>query len=114
MRGISTHVLDVSLGRPAQGVLVKLERNTPGAGWILLTEALTDGSGRVGQLIPANEHLHIGAYRLKFDVETYFGDQQRETFFPEVNIQFEVRDEMSHYHVPLLLSPYGYTTYRGS
>lgn len=114
MRGISTHVLDTSLGRPAQGVLTKLERNTPGAGWAVLAEAVTDANGRVGQLLPANDHPHLGSYRLRFDVETYFADQQREAFFSEVTIQFEIRDEMSHYHVPLLLSPYGYTTYRGS
>jgi 5-hydroxyisourate hydrolase len=114
MKGISTHVLDTALGRPAQGVLIKLERNMPGAGWTLLAEAVTDASGRVGQLVPPNDHLHLGPYRLRFDVETYFMDQRTEAFFPEVCIQFEIRDEMSHYHVPLLLSPYGYTTYRGS
>ena len=114
MKGISTHVLDTSIGRPAQGVLIKLERNTPGAGWTLLADAVTDASGRVGQLLPPNEHLHLGGYRLRFDVETYFGEQQRETFFPEVSIQFEIRDETTHYHVPLLISPFGYSTYRGS
>lgn len=114
MKGISTHVLDTASGRPAQAVLIKLERNTPGAGWTLVAEAVTDASGRVGQLLPPNEHLHLGAYRLRFDVETYFTEQQKETFFPEVSIQFEIRDEMAHYHVPLLLSPYGYSTYRGS
>ena len=114
MKGISTHVLDTSIGRPAEGVLIKLERNTPGAGWTLIAEAVTDGTGRVGQLVPANDHLHMSSYRLRFDVETYFADQQKESFFPEVIVQFEIRDETSHYHVPLLVSPYGYTTYRGS
>lgn len=114
MRGISTHVLDTALGRPAQGVFIKLERNVPGTGWTILAEAVTDANGRIGQLLPANDHLHLGAYRLRFDVDAYFADQQRETFFPEVTIQFEIRDDASHYHVPLLLSPYGYTTYRGS
>jgi hydroxyisourate hydrolase len=114
MKGISTHVLDTSIGRPAQGVLIKLERNIPGTGWSLLAEGLTDASGRVAQLLPPNEHLHFGGYRLRFDVEAYYSEQQKMTFFPEVSIQFEIRDETSHYHVPLLLSPYGYTTYRGS
>jgi 5-hydroxyisourate hydrolase len=114
MKGISTHILDMSIGKPAQGVLIKLERNVPGFGWMLLTEALSDASGRAGQLVPANDHLHLGTYRLRFDVDTYFADQQKETLFPEVSVQFEVRDDMSHYHVPLLLSPYGYSTYRGS
>jgi 5-hydroxyisourate hydrolase len=114
MRGISTHVLDTSLGRPAQGVLIKLERNTPGTGWTILAEAVTDANGRVGQLLPPNDHLHLGSYRLRFEVDTYFVDQQKDAFFREVTIQFEIRDDTSHYHVPLLLSPYGYTTYRGS
>lgn len=114
MKGISTHVLDTSIGKPARGVLIKLERNVPGAGWTTLTEAVTDSSGRVSQLLPPNEHLHLGAYRLRFDVEAYFAELQKETFFPEVCIQFEIREDASHYHVPLLLSPYGYSTYRGS
>jgi 5-hydroxyisourate hydrolase len=114
MRGISTHVLDTSIGKPADGMLIKLERNAPGAGWTLIAEAVTDATGRVGQLLPPNDHLHLGAYRLRFDVETYFMYQQKETFFPEVSIHFEIADETAHYHVPLLLSPYGYSTYRGS
>ena len=114
MRGISTHILDMSIGRPAKGVLVKLERNIPGSGWTVLTEAITDASGRISQMVPPNDHLHLGAYRLWFDIETYFSDRQEATFFPEVSLHFEIRDEMGHYHVPLLLSPYGYTTYRGS
>lgn len=114
MKGISTHVLDTTVGRPAEGVLIKLERNRPGEGWTLVAESVTDSSGRVGQLIPPTDHLHLGVYRLRFDVETYFADQGLNAFFPEVSIQFEIRDDMSHYHVPLLLSPYGYTTYRGS
>jgi 5-hydroxyisourate hydrolase len=114
MKGISTHVLDTSIGRPAEGVLIKLERNIPGIGWTLIGECLTDISGRVAQLLPPNEHVHMGSYRLRFDVETYFADQDKLTFFPEVTIQFDIRDESQHYHVPLLLSPYGYSTYRGS
>lgn len=68
----------------------------------------------MGQLLPANDHLRLGAYRLHFDLEAYFADQGVETFFPEVHVQFEIREEASHYHVPLLISPYGYSTYRGS
>lgn len=114
MKGISTHVLDTSIGKPANGVMIKLERNVPGAGWTMLAEAVTDTNGRVGQLLPPNDHLHLGAYRLRFDVEAYFAEFQKDTFFPEVTIQFEIREDSAHYHVPLLLSPYGYSTYRGS
>jgi 5-hydroxyisourate hydrolase len=114
MKGISTHVLDTSIGRPAEGVLIKLERNMPGAGWTPIAESVTDASGRVSQLLPPNEHMHLGGYRLRFDVETYFAYQDKPTFFPDVIIQFEIRDDSQHYHVPLLVSPYGYSTYRGS
>ena len=114
MKGISTHVLDTSIGKPAEGVPIRLERNIPGNGWTVLGEVVTDANGRVSQLLPANEHLHLGAYRLRFDVEAYFAGALKETFFSEVTIQFEIRDDSSHYHVPLLLSPYGYSTYRGS
>jgi 5-hydroxyisourate hydrolase len=106
--------LDTSIGKPAAGVLITLERNAPGSGWTMLAEAVTDAGGRVSQLLPPTDHLHLGAYRLRFDVDTYFADQHKETFFTEVCIQFEIRDDTSHYHVPLLLSPYGYSTYRGS
>ena len=68
MKGISTHVLDTSIGRPAEGVMIKLERNTPGSGWTLIAESVTDVSGRVAQLLPPTDHLHMGGYRLRFDV----------------------------------------------
>ena len=111
MSGISTHVLDTALGVPARGVSVSLERRTAD-GWTLLRSGVTDQSGRIPQLLPDGMPLSGGIYRLVFRVREYFGS--RTCFYPEILIEFEITDTSSHYHVPLLLSPYGYTTYRGS
>jgi len=113
MSGISTHVLDTSTGRPASGILVALKRTlTQGRSWDSIGSGITDDNGRIASLLDASETLHAGTYKLTFHVADYFDD--REHFHPEIAIQFLVRDPEAHYHVPLLLSPYGYTTYRGS
>ncbi|HTG34159.1 MAG TPA: hydroxyisourate hydrolase [Thermoanaerobaculia bacterium] len=109
MSGITTHVLDTSRGRPASGVPVILEIRA-GDEWRELARAATDEDGRVRQLPPPA----VGIYRLTFQIETYFQAQEVEGFYPEASIVFHVRDASQHYHVPLLLSPYGYSTYRGS
>ena len=96
---LSTHVLDTSRGRPASGVRVRLELHD--GGWRTIAEAHTDADGRIGGL----DTPEPGVYRLVFEVE---GE-----FYPEVTVAFRVTDD-SHYHVPLLISPYGYSTYRGS
>ena len=103
---ITTHVLDTARGRPAPGVPVRLLRGLHDGE--LLAEAVTDADGRVGELGP--EALPAGTYRLVFDVAAYAG---ADAFFPEVAITFAVSDQR-HHHVPLLLSPFGYSTYRGS
>jgi 5-hydroxyisourate hydrolase len=113
MSGITTHVLDTSRGRPASGVPVVLEIRSE-AGWREIGRAETDGDGRVRQLLPADSPLVVGIYRLTFQVETYFQAQGIEGFYPEATIVFHVRDAAQHHHVPLLLSPFGYSTYRGS
>lgn len=113
MSGITTHVLDTARGRPASGVPVLLEIQE-GNGWREIGKALTDGDGRVRQLLPVGSALTTGIYRLTFGIETYFKTQGTEGFYPEAVIVFHVRDANQHYHVPLLLSPYGYSTYRGS
>jgi 5-hydroxyisourate hydrolase len=113
MGSISTHVLDVARGRPARGVPVKLE--TAGTSTCeVLANATTDDNGRVAALLPAGRSLAAGLYRLTFDTSAYFREQNVDGFFPEVAILFEVHDAGQHYHVPLLLSPFGYSTYRGS
>jgi 5-hydroxyisourate hydrolase len=112
MSGISTHVLDTAKGRPAPGVRALLEHLSSGGIWAEAGEGLTDTNGRIPQLLASGAALDGGLYRLTFFTSDYF--QGQECFYPEVVIQFLVRDPASHYHVPLLLSPYGYTTYRGS
>ena len=102
---ITTHVLDTAQGRPASGVPVRLEIRD-GAGWTLFGQGTTDADGRLRTLTPAA--VAAGTYRLVFDTRA------RSAFFPEVNIVFQVREAAGHYHVPLLLAPYGYSTYRGS
>jgi 5-hydroxyisourate hydrolase len=109
MTRVTTHVLDTSSGRPAAGVAVVLERATQD-GWEVVGEATTDADGRVRELGP---ELPAGRCRLRFDTAAYLGPR---AFFPEVAVVFAVggEDGRDHEHVPLLLSPYGYSTYRGS
>ena len=112
MSRITTHVLDTARGRPAAGIAVSLALQT-GDGWTELAAAPTDAGGRVANLLPAQVKNPAGTYRLRFDVETYFAAQGAPPFYPYVEIVFQVRDS-GDYHVPLLVSPFGYTTYRGS
>jgi 5-hydroxyisourate hydrolase len=109
MSGISTHVLDTSKGLPVRGVRVLLERRSLEGSWVEVSRGVTDQNGRVAQLL---DGLLVASYRLTFSTGEYFHGQ--ECFYPEVTVLFDVRDAAAHYHVPLLLSPYGYTTYRGS
>lgn len=108
MTGLSTHVLDAVSGRPAQGVRVTLH---DGAGEQLASGA-TDADGRIGDL--AGAALATGDYRLVFDTGTWFTDNGIQGFYPEVIISFRNDGNAGHLHVPLLLSPYAYSTYRGS
>ncbi len=113
MSKITTHILDTARGKPAPGVEVTLERAELDGGWTRLGAARTDANGRIADFTGAGE-LRTGAHRLRFDVAGYFAGLQAESFFTIVEIAFEVRKPMEHHHVPLLLSPFGYTTYRGS
>jgi len=109
---ISTHILDVVLGIPAVGITVTLERQTEG-GWEEVGGDVTDDDGRIGDLL-GGARLAPGVYRATFDVGSYFEEAGRERFYPFVSVVFDVSSAERHYHVPLLLSPFGYTTYRGS
>jgi 5-hydroxyisourate hydrolase len=113
MSRITTHVLDTALGRPAAGVRVRLER-VGASGAELLGEGATDDDGRLRDLAPPGPALVPGRYRLTFDTGAYLRAQELDGFYPQVAIDFDVRDGTGHYHVPLLLSPFGYSTYRGS
>ncbi|MEJ1089179.1 hydroxyisourate hydrolase [Microbacterium sp. Mu-80] len=108
---ITTHVLDTVEGLPASDVPVQLSAFRDG-GWQLIAEAVTDADGRATQLGP--EALPAGAYRLRFDTDGYFAARGVAAFFPEVLLTFVVDDAVRHFHVPLLLSPFAYSTYRGS
>ena len=113
MSAITTHVLDTSTGRPGRGISVALEYASA-EGWQLVGSGKTDDDGRLRDLIPAGEAVTEGSYRLTFQVGQYFMDQGVECFFPQISITFEVKDAGQRYHVPLLVSPFGYSTYRGS
>lgn len=110
--GITTHVLDTSRGRPASGVSVRLEMWM--GDWLEVGRAVTDADGRARQLLPPEQPLEVGTWRLTFDLGSWFAAQGIEAFYPEASIVFFVRDAGQHHHVPLLLSPFGYSTYRGS
>lgn len=112
MKSVSTHVLDIHRGRPASGVPVTLDRKE-GSAFARVKETTTDADGRVKELVPEGQ-LTAGTYRITFDTGSYFAAQNLEGFYPEASIVFVVRDAASHYHVPLLLSAHGYSTYRGS
>jgi 5-hydroxyisourate hydrolase len=107
MSTLSTHVLDAVSGTPAAGVSVTLTD----AGSAVLATAVTDDDGRVRSVA---DDLRAGVYHLQFDTGSYFDAHDVAAFYPEVVIAFEVTDEVPHFHVPLLLSPYAYSTYRGS
>jgi 5-hydroxyisourate hydrolase len=111
--GITTHVLDISLGRPAAGVPVVLERSGGTSQWIVIGHGDTDNDGRLRTLTP-DAAPSPGAYRLVFDTRKYFERRGVLTFYPSIAIVFEVTAGTPHYHVPLVLSPFGYSTYRGS
>lgn len=108
---ITTHVLDTSTGQPAAHVAAKLERVTD-EGSVAIGSGVTDLDGRIVDLL--DRPLDPGRYRLTFDTAAYFADHGVACFFPEVAILFEITDTARHHHVPLLLSPFGYSTYRGS
>ena len=110
---LTTHVLDIHLGKPAVGVAVRLDRMDASGGWHELANGVTNGDGRVPDLL-AEGALTLGVHRLTFDVGAYFAAQRVEHFYPQVTVEFIVTELQRHHHVPLLLSPFGYSTYRGS
>ncbi len=115
---ITTHVLDTSIGRPAAGVAVTLSSvdgaGGAGGGTTVIGRGTTDADGRCSDLAAEGSQLSAGTYRMHFATGAYFEQQHVEAFYPAVTIDFDVRDSTAHYHVPLLLSPFGFSTYRGS
>ena len=113
MSAITTHVLDTARGLPAAGVSVALEQQKDG-GWREIGRGVTDPDGRAKALLPAGAALERATYRLTFATGPYFAAQGATAFHPEVVIVFRIDDPTRHHHVPLLVAPFGYTTYRGS
>ncbi|WP_338489116.1 hydroxyisourate hydrolase [Pseudomonas trivialis] len=110
---LSVHVLNLENGLPSAGVNVTLEQHV-GEQWQSLSAGITNQQGRIAELFPANRSMTPGEYRVVFKTGDYYKKANRETFFPEVPVIFQVKQADQHYHIPLLLSPYGFSTYRGS
>jgi len=110
---LSVHVRNLENGLPSPGVNVTLEKHV-GQNWQPLAQGTTNEQGRIGELFPADKPFEKGEYRVVFKTGEYFQKTKHETFFPEIPVIFEVKQTDQHYHIPLLLSPYGFSTYRGS
>ena len=114
MSPITTHILDTSIGCPITNVLVRLEQQNQDGSWRELSSGTTDNDGRIMNLLPEEEVLDSGVYQMIFLTAPYFEKQGVSFFYPEIEIRFLLHHPEQHYHIPLLLSPFGYSTYRGS
>lgn len=111
---LSSHILDVSKGMPAVGVPIKLEQyNTTKKTWSLVDEKITDANGRIPDFLPNTDKSNLGIYKLTFATSDYFKKDNIESFYPFIEVVFEIKDK-NHYHVPITLSAFGYSTYRGN
>jgi 5-hydroxyisourate hydrolase len=110
---ITVHLLDTSRGQPAAAVTVILEQ-ADGKEWREVAKGKTDGAGRIETLLPRSKAVVAGVYRVTFESGAYFAERNTKTFYPRITVIFEVVDPKEHYHIPLLLSPFAYSTYRGS
>ncbi|KAJ7225351.1 hypothetical protein GGX14DRAFT_638258 [Mycena pura] len=113
---ITCHVLDSSLGKPAEGIHISLQHLAPeGESFTPLATGVTNADGRCLDLLPPrNGNLTAGTYKIMFKTKEYFVNTDRKCFYPWVEITFDIENPAEHYHIPLLISPYSYTTYRGS
>ena len=112
MSQVTTHVLDTSAGKPGKSISIQLMQKV-GNEWKLIAQGITNADGRAADLCPAGKNLSPGSYKIVFETGDYYAIQNIQTFYPAIEIQFTIFDD-SHYHVPLLISPFGYSTYRGS
>ncbi len=113
MTQITSHILDTSAGRPAAGVPISLLQRQ-GDGWVLLGSGSTNDDGRVADFTGTDDVLAAGTYKLTFYLSDYYASHKQSSFYPFVDVVFEIEGDGQHYHVPLLLNPFGYSTYRGS
>jgi 5-hydroxyisourate hydrolase len=114
MSPLTTHVLDIETGKPARGVAVTLAIARDPGHWVELAHGVTDADGRIAGFVPALEVLEVKSYRLRFATGPYFKALDVDAFYPEVDVIFQIHNPAEHYHLALLLSPFGYGTYRGS
>lgn len=114
MSPITTHVLDTAAGKPARGIAVIVEFGQGSERWLELARGVTDANGRIAEFKPPLSRLKPGTYRIRFATLAYFAAMRVRGFYPEVQVIFQIEDANQTYHIPLLLSPFGYTTYRGS
>jgi 5-hydroxyisourate hydrolase len=112
MSQLTTHILDTTKGKPAQGVTIILYKQD-GTNWKEIAKGITNNDGRIADLLAKDVLLEFGAYKMYFETASYFGKDEIQTFYPFVEIVFAITTH-EHYHIPLLLNPYGYSTYRGS
>lgn len=113
MQRISSHVLDTTQGKPAAGIQITLFKWQQPE-WIEISQGVTDQDGRIGNFLNQQLTLETARYRLRFSLEDYFAQHQQPCFYPQVEIECQLNAEDEHYHIPLLISPYSYSTYRGS
>jgi 5-hydroxyisourate hydrolase len=114
MSPITTHVLDIARGKPARGINVVVEIAAGLERWAELARGVTDDDGRIGQFDPPLAPLEHHVYRLRFVTGAYFTTSGIRAFYPEIHVVVQIDDPGQHHHIPLLLSPFGYSTYRGS
>lgn len=110
---LSSHILDINRGKPVSGVRITLSKQGKDARWTVIDEKQTDKDGRVKDFLERDGHDHTGIYKLTYHIGPYFESQEQSSFYPFIEVVFEITDNQ-HYHVPITLSPYGYSTYRGS
>ncbi len=110
---LTTHVLDTASGSPAAGLFISLEKSVDGQ-FEPISESRTNSDGRLDTNLISEQEWGAGVYRIRFETGAYFAAQKSVCFYPHVEVVFEVQNPEEHHHVPLLLSPYGYSTYRGS
>ena len=112
MSQITTHILDTTKGKPASGINIVLYRGENDE-WTEITRGSTDNNGRIADLLEKEQSLQTGIYKMRFETKDYFDKERIPTFYPYVEIIFDIQSS-EHYHIPLLLNPFGYSTYRGS
>ncbi len=114
MSPITTHVLDTANGSPAEGIKITLEQQIEDGSWLEKATGVTNSVGRIMDLLAEDDLLDSGLYRMVFVTASYFQKQGVSYFYPEIEVKFMLQNPNQHYHIPLLLSPFGYSTYRGS